>query len=163
MEAFWSYARNDNQKPAKRVSGLKAAFETSLSQVIGKKCEVFFDTESINWGVAWKEEIERRIECCDGLVTTISPSFFNSRACIYELTVAISKNKKIYPIYFRKCKLLESNFKEDGIDKDTNIQLNKASKVLKKHHFMDFREMRNKPIEEELVQNFVDKLAEQFE
>ena len=163
MQVFWSYARNDNQKPDERVSHLKAAFATSLSQVIGEKCKVFFDTDSITWGTVWKEEIERRIENCDGLVAIISPSFFKSRACIYELKMAIDRKKKIYPIYFRGHQKLESNFKEDGHDKDTNIQLNKASKALQKLQFMDFRGLRNKPIEEEIVQNFVDNLTEQFE
>ncbi len=162
MQVFWSYARNDNQKTAEKISHLKAAFAASLSQVIGKKCKVFFDTDSITWGAVWQEEIERRIENCDGLVVTISPSFFNSRACIYELKMAIDR-KKIYPIYFRRCQKLESSFKEDGHDKNTNIQLNKASKTLQKLQFRDFIDLRNKPIEEEVVQNFVDKLAEQFE
>jgi len=92
----------------------------------------------------------------------MSASFFNSKTCIYELKLAIDKKKKIYPIYFRECPKFESEFIEDGDDKHISIRLNKASKALQKIQFMDFRDLRNKSVDEEIVQNFVDKLAEQF-
>jgi hypothetical protein len=161
MKVFWSYSRRDNNPPAERVSRFKNAFTDSLSQTIGADCETFFDTESIDWGVAWRKTIDEYIAICDGLIATLSPSFFNSRYCIYEIHVALQNSKRIYPVYFRTCKEFSSSFKEDGIDKDTNICLNQSSKKIKDFKIADFRNLRNKPIDQEEVQNFIDNLAEQ--
>ncbi|PWW82776.1 hypothetical protein CR164_03275 [Prosthecochloris marina] len=57
MKIFWSYARLDDMKPKRKISKLRKEFENVLSQTVGKKCEVFFDTDSLNWGVKWREEI----------------------------------------------------------------------------------------------------------
>jgi hypothetical protein len=163
VKVFWSYARNDNQKPAQKVLKLKNAFSIALKEATGnKECQVFFDIESINWGAAWKVEIEKTISDCNGLVAIMTPSFFNSRACIYEVKLALDKGRKIYPIYFRNCSNRESSFKENGVDNETNIELNAVSRKLRDINFEDFRDLRNKPIEEESVQNFIDHLADQL-
>ena len=161
VKIFWSYSRRDNSPPAMRVSRLKDAFVVALGQTIGADCEAFFDTESINWGAVWRNTIDENIANCDGLVATLSPSFFNSRYCIYELHAALSHNKRIYPVHFRACKRFMSVFKEDGVENEMNIQLNQSSKRVKDFQFADFTKLRNKPIEQEEVQNFIDDLAEQ--
>ena len=162
MKIFWSYARLDNKEPARKVLHLKSAFEISLSQVLGKECEVFFDSESINWGVVWRDEIEQQLSSCDGFIATVTPSYYNSRACVYELKIAVDQGKKIYPIYFRTCKKLESSFKEDGLEQTTNMELNKASKALLDFQMRDFRDLRNKSLDSEPVQDFIDSLAEKI-
>lgn len=163
MNVFWSYARNDNHKPAKRVSRLKNAFLVTLKETTGdSNCKVFFDVETITWGAAWKTDIEEKIKNCDGLIATLTPSFFNSRACIYEVKMALEHNKSIYPIYFRTCRKKESNFKEDGGDHEFNIDLNVVSKKIGDFQPKNFRNLRNKDIQSEDVQDFIDKLAEQI-
>jgi len=105
MKIFWSYARRDDRPPLKKVSNLRSAFETVLSQVLGKDCEVYFDSISLNWGVEWRKEIEGLIKGSDGYVAIVTPSYFNSRMCIFELQIASEADKKILPIYFRNCKV----------------------------------------------------------
>ena len=61
MKIFWSYARLDDKEPKRKVDKLRQEFENVLSQTVGKKSEVFFDTDSLNWGVKWREGIERSI------------------------------------------------------------------------------------------------------
>jgi hypothetical protein len=161
MKIFWSYSRRDNNPPFCRVTRLKDAFTDSLGQTIGADCETFFDTESIDWGATWRKTIDENIASCDGLVATLSPSFFNSRYCIYELHIALLNNKPIYPVYFRKCKKFISTFKEDGVENEMNIRLNRSSKRINDFQFADFSVFRNKPIDQEEVQNFIDGLAEQ--
>ena len=161
MKLFWSYSRRDNNPPTKRVSRLKDAFADLLSQTLGADCEIFFDVESIDWGAEWRKAIYENIASCNCVVAILSPSFFNSRYCIYELQVALHNNKQIYPVYFRTCRELKSSFKEDGVDADTNILLNQSSKRINEFQLVDFRNFRNKPIEKEEVQNFIDDLAEQ--
>ncbi len=162
MKIFWSYARRDDRPPLKKVSNLRGAFETVLSQVLGKDCEIYFDTISLNWRVEWRKEIERLIKESDGFVAVVTPSYFNSRMCMFELQMACEARKKILPIYFRICKRLKSMFKEDGVEAEINKNLNKASLKLSDIQMKDFRELRNEKLDSQKVENFLDKMAEEI-
>ena len=160
MKIFWSYARLDDKEPKRKVDKLRQEFENVLSQTVGKKSEVFFDKDSLNWGIKWREEIERSIKECDGFVAVVSPSYFNRRMCIYELQTALEAGKKIFPLYYRTCKKFKSTFKEDGEEAEINTQLNKASLAIAEHQMMDFRELRNEKLGSKKVENFLDRMAE---
>ena len=162
MKIFWSYARLDDKPPPQKVSKLRQAFETTLSQVIGKKCEIFCDTRSLKWGVEWNKEIERLIKDSDGFIAIVTPSYFNSRMCMYELQTAFSENMKILPIYFRNCKELKSTFKENGLEAEVNKKLNAESRKLRKIQMKDFRKLRTKKLDSPKVENFLDKMAEEI-
>ena len=159
MKMFWSYSRRDDQPPLNKVSSLRKSFETALSQAIGEDCEIFFDLDSIKWGSIWRNEIDRRIVECDCLVAIVTPSYFNSRMCVYELNQACSENKKILPIYFRECKTLKSTFKEDGLEGEVNQKLNKASLQISEAQMKDFRGLRNLNLDSREVQDFLDIIA----
>jgi hypothetical protein len=162
MNIFWSYARLDDRAPLKKVSNLRGAFEIVLSQVLGRECEIYFDTISLNWGVEWRKEIERLIHESDGFAAIVTPSYFNSRMCMFELQMASEAGKKILPIYFRNCKVLKSTFKEDGIEAEINKKLNKASLKLGNIQMKDFRKLRNEELNSQKVENFLDKMAEEI-
>ncbi len=161
MKIFWSYAQLDDQKPARKVSKLRRAFETALSQAQGKKCTVYCDQVDLKWGVEWRKEIERLVKSSDALVAVVTPSFFNSRMCMFELETAVDARKKVLPIYYRRCKELKSTFKEDGVDAEINKRLNKASSVLKERQMKDFRDLKNEKLDSKEVQDFLDELADQ--
>lgn len=162
MKIFWSYARLDDKPPPKKVSNLRQAFEITLSQVIGKDCEIYCDTHSLKWGVEWSKEIERLIKNSDCLVTIVTPSYFNSRMCMFELQIACAEDMKILPIYFRNCKELKSTFKEDGVEAEVNKNLNEASKKLSDIQMKDFRKLRNEKLDSQKVENFLDVMAEEI-
>ena len=158
MKIFWSYAKLDNKKPHK-LSKLREALNTSLDQTVGFENKIVIDESDLTWGVKWKAEIERLIQESDALIAVISPSYFNSRMCIYELNLAIRANKTILPIYYRDCpKGLKSNFKTDG--NEENVRLNTISKEIADTQYKDFRDLRNKDVESEVVQDFLDKITE---
>ncbi|ACF47034.1 MAG: toll/interleukin-1 receptor domain-containing protein [Prosthecochloris sp.] len=160
MKMFWSYARLDDMEPKRKVSKLRKAFENVLSQTQGTPCDVFFDRDSLHWGVAWREEIERSIRECDGIVAVVSPSYFNRRMCLYELQMAVEARKKIFPLYYRSCSELRSAFKEDGDEAEINRGLNSASLIITELQMMDFRELRNEKIGSKKVEDFLDRMAE---
>lgn len=162
MRIFWSYARRDNSHPKYKITKLKEAFETVLSQVTGKDCEVYFDQISLGWGVEWKKEIDRLIEQSDALVAVVSPSYFNSRMCMYELKKAKDSGKRILPLYYRTCKTFRSTFKEDGVDAESNKKLNEASLSISEIQIKDFRALRNEKVTSKRVENFLDSLAEEL-
>ena len=162
MNIFWSYARRDDLSRGKKVSKLRSAFETALSQVRGEDCAVHFDAGSLNWGVEWRKEIVRLINDSEGFVAVVTPSYFNSRMCIYELQMASDAGKKILPLYFRTCKAFKSTFKEDGIEAEINKELNKASLIIGRAQRQDFRDLRNEKLDSKRVEDFLDAIAEQL-
>src|SRR4030067_3869096 len=150
MKIFWSYARRDDTPPSQKVSNLRQAFETMLSQVIGKDCEIYFDKLSLKWGVEWRKEIKHQIKESDCLVAIVTPSFLNSRMCIFEVQTSCAEGKKILPIYFRSCKP-KSTFKEDGEEAEINKALNNASLRVRDVQMKDFRELRNEKLDSSKV------------
>jgi hypothetical protein len=162
MKIFWSYARRDDTAPAKKVSKLRRAFETILSQVMGQDCEIYIDRLSLKWGVEWRKEIERLVKASEGFVAIVTPSYFNSRMCMFELEMALAKGKKILPIYFRTCRKLKSTFKENGVEAEINKKLNKASLKVGDIQMKDFRQLRNEKLDSRDVENFLDKMAEEI-
>jgi hypothetical protein len=162
MKIFWSYARLDDQSPAKKVTKLRQAFKIVMSQVLGKDCEIYFDTLSLRWGVEWRKEIERLITKSDCFIAILTPSYFNSRMCIFELQMAYADGKKILPIYFRTCKKFKSTFKEDGLEADFNKNLNKASRKVRNIQMKDFRKLKNKKLDSTEVEDFLDAMAEEI-
>ena len=157
MRFFWSYAKIDNKKPHK-LSKLREAFNISLDQTVGFENKIVIDDCDLTWGVKWKKEIERLIQESDALIAVVSPSYFNRRMCIYELNLAIRGNRTILPILYRDCpKGLQSDFKTEG--NEENVRLNKISKKVVDFQYEDFRKHRNKDVESEVVQNFLDKMS----
>lgn len=161
MKIFLSYARLDNQTPLKRVSKFRRAYRAEVAQTIGRECEVFMDQASIRWGAEWRKTIESRIRRSDCFVAIVTPSYFNSRMCIYELQCAFEAGIRVLPIYFRSCDSLSSNFKEDGSEPEINRKLNETSRRLADLHMQDFRELRNEKIKSVAVQKFLAKRAKE--
>lgn len=163
MKIFWSYARLDDKEPLRKVSKLRDAFEIVLSQVQGRECEIYFDRFTLRWGVRWREEIEVLVKDADGFVAIVTPSYFNSRMCIFELQLAIEAGKQIYPIYFRTSREFMSTFTEDGIESEINKKLNEVSLELGNVQMIDFRELRTQRLNSQEVQNFLDRMAEEID
>jgi hypothetical protein len=162
MNVFWSYARLDDKEPLRKVTQLRNAFEITLSQVLGEECEVYFDRFTLRWGVRWRENIKFLVEGADKFIAVVTPSYFNSRMCIFEFKLAIEAEKEIYPIYFRDCRKLRSIFKENGVDAETNKELNKISQEISNFQWLDFCDLRSKDTNHPKTQDFLDRMAEEI-
>jgi len=160
MNIFWSYAKLDDKEPHK-LTKLRRAFKNSFDQTLGYENKIIVDVSDLRWGVEWKTEIDQLILKSDVIIALISPSYFNSRMCIHELKIALNADKRILPIYYRNCKNgLRSRFKEEG--NDENAELNRISKKIEDIQYMDFRELKNKDLDSEVVQDFLDKIASEL-
>ena len=157
MNIFWSYAKLDDVEPH-RLTLLRRAFGAVLDQTTGYPNRIVVDVSDLRWGVEWKTEIEALVRSCDALIPLVSPSYFNSRMCIHELGVALEARRRVLPIYYRDCKAgLSSTFKEDG--NAENARLNRTSRKIADLQYMDFRRLRNKNLNAEEVQDFLDRIA----
>lgn len=160
MNIFWSYAKLDDREPHK-LTKLRLAFNNSLDQTLGYENKIIVDMSDLRWGVEWKTEIEQLILNSDTIIALISPSYFNSKMCIHELKIALRAKKRILPIYYRNCKNgLRSTFKEEG--NNENAELNLISEKIGDIQYMDFRKLKNKDLDSEVVQDFLDKIASEL-
>lgn len=156
MKIFWSYAKLDDKKPHK-LTALREAFKISLDQTVGLETQVFVDVDDLKWGDDWYEKLDELVSDSNLFLPVMSPSYFNSKMCMRELSWAISREKLIIPIYYRDCpKGLHCSFKENN---DENNELNNISVKISESQYKDFRTLRNKELSSELVQNYLDEVA----
>ncbi len=160
MKIFWSYAKLDDKKPHK-LTRLREAFTVILDETSGSVNHIFVDELDLQWGADWKKKIEELIQESDAMISVLTPSYFNSRMCIYEFKFASECEKRVFPLYFREAKNgLHSAFKEES--NEENIALNKASLKIGDIQYRDFRKFRNKDVHSEEVQDFLDRLASEI-
>lgn len=90
-DVFISYSRKDADFARKLNTSLQMAGHTT-----------WFDQESISKGVDFEKEIFKGISGCDNFVFIISPDSVNSPYCQNEVDFAISQNKRIITLLWRK-------------------------------------------------------------
>ena len=151
----------DNKEPPRKLTKLREAFSVILDETTGSVNNILVDEIDLRWGVPWKQKIEELIQSCDAMIFILTPSYFNSKMCIYEFRHAIEHGVKVCPLYFRETKKgLRSSFTEDG--NEENIALNMASSRIEDIQYRDFRKYKNKDVYCEEVQDFLDQLANEI-
>ena len=88
MKIFWSYAKLDNKKPYK-LTTLRKAFSVTFNETTGIENKILIDEVDLPWGEKWKKKIDELIQESDAMISILTPSYFNSRMCIYEFTCLI--------------------------------------------------------------------------
>jgi hypothetical protein len=156
IKIFWSYAKLDDKKPNK-LTTLRDALNISLDQTIGFETRIVVDVHHLKWGDKWYEKLNLLVADASLFVPIMSPSYFNSKMCMRELSWAVAKEKPIIPIYYRDCPNgLHCSFKENN---EENKCLNMMSGQISIHQYKDFRALRNKKIDSERVQDFLDEVS----
>ncbi len=84
MRLFISYARVDKY------------YCSEIADVLDVH-DVWFDNR-LHAGQQWWEEIQRRLEWCDGLVYLLSPDSVSSKYCQQEFEIARVRGKHIFPV-----------------------------------------------------------------
>ena len=84
MKLFISYARVDKHYCAQIVETLDVH-------------DVWYD-KRLHAGQQWWDEIQRRLQWCDGLVYLLSPDSVRSEYCQKEMHIARSLGKHIFPV-----------------------------------------------------------------
>lgn len=157
IKIFWSYAKTDDKGPPHKLTALREAFKITLDQTVGFETQIIIDVENIKWGDDWLEKLDKLTSDSNLFLPIMSPSYFNSKMCMRELSWAASKKKKIIPIYYRDCPNgLYCSFKENN---DENTALNRMSIKISESQYKDFRSLKNKALSSELVQDYLDEVA----
>jgi F-box protein 11 len=150
--AFMSYAHSDDDR-SMRLTQFREDLSAEVQRQIGEEFSIFQDRENIRWGQNWKKRIEESIDEVTFLIPIITPSFFRSLYCRYELQQFIEHEKKlerndlILPVYYVSC------------DADTWAGDNLAQ-VIAEHACADWRKLRSKSVDSEEVHKALIERAE---
>lgn len=163
MKGFWSYARADDTYD--KVSNLRNAMQHALGQSKGARVSLYQDTTSTNWGADWKKKIDTELANCDFIIVVLTPYYFNRKHCRYEFESAVELKKPIFPIYFRNSDLLESDRARRRLknsENDSDVDIARVAEKAASLQYKDFRKLRNKKIDSEESQNFIDEMADEL-
>ncbi len=141
--AFMSYDHNDDWND--RLSKLRELLEISVrNHTGGKTFKIFQDKRDIKWGEDWKDRIKESLNEVTFFIPILTPSFFNSQYCRFELETFLNREKMvnrkdlILPIYYMDTPIL---------DDDTKRENDPLAKEIRPRIYLDWRDFRNCAIE----------------
>ena len=152
--ALLSYAHRDNNFHKDAITTMGDIMTQAVNIYLGSDdlFEIFYDAKSIKPGEDWQNRIDNVVSEASLLITILSPSFFSSRHCLYEVERFLKRQKQtgrndlILPILF--------------VDLEkANIENRFIKDELLKRHFFDWRNLRFEDIESKTVTQAIDNLA----
>jgi hypothetical protein len=90
--AFFSYCRDDSEFALRLAEHLKAA-----------GANVWLDQLDIEPGTPWDRAVESAVTNCPRMLAILSPTSVNSENVRDEISVALSKQKRVIPVLYREC------------------------------------------------------------
>lgn len=120
VSVFVSYARVDNEATYGRVREFVDSVKTSYESMTGQQVKVFRDTESIEAGEPWLDQIRSGIASSAILLAFVSPAYLRSQACISEykefvnfLVTSDSSIRVAVPLLFGDSDRINRYFEKD--------------------------------------------------
>lgn len=157
---FWSYARQDDQLSAGKLSGLRSPLIQDLQQQYGRApIRLFQDQTTIPHGAAWEREIRKAIGESIFFIPILTPNFIQSEWCSKEVELFLDREAELraaYPNLPERSRIFPIVFIDiDGVDPD-NPRVLAALQALQ---WFDFRRLRHRRYDEASVREAVADLA----
>ncbi|NUO84348.1 toll/interleukin-1 receptor domain-containing protein [candidate division KSB1 bacterium] len=137
--AFLSYVHFDDQHENGRLTQFRERLSAEMRIQSGNEFIIFQDRDDIAWGQLWKERIEESLDEVTFLIPIITPSYFKSPTCRFELERFLEREKKlnrndlILPVYYVDCPVL---------NEETKRSSDKLAEVVAARQYVDWRELR---------------------
>lgn len=153
---FWSYVQQDNDGDYGRILALAADLREQYRAQTAEKLELFVDRESIRWGEAWKERIDRAIARATFFIAIVTPSYFRSPQCRHELLEferkagRLSLGNRLLVVYWRTVPELGG---------DPAKSADEAIRLVAKYKWEDLRRERLEERGSSAYRQAVEKLA----
>lgn len=157
-DAFLSYTRFDDRRG--KISDFQAWLSDAVEEVSGRPFEIFQDVEGIGLGQKWKDVLDEMLDQARFFIPILTPKFFSSRPCREELIKFLEMERRagrqdlVMPVYWITCPVLEEKHLKA---KDELAQ------AIDERQRWDWRDLRFKASEEEVVQRDIAGLASQIE
>jgi len=84
-EAFWSYARRDDEAENGRIVQLARDINAQYEMITGETLKAFIDRDSIALGENWRERIDESLVTAAFFVPILTPHYFMRSECRREL------------------------------------------------------------------------------
>jgi len=154
--AFLSYVRSDDAHDNGKITRFRERLEGEVRMHTGHPFPIFQDRNDIAWGQTWDARIKKSLVDVTFLIPIITPSFFESPACREEFEIFALREKTlgvsnlILPLYYVESEQMSPVHKE-GSDK--------IADVVRSRQWTDWRNLRFKSYDEEVVSTELSKMA----
>lgn len=157
--AFMSYTHFDDQHNGRHLTLLRARLASEVQAQTGQPFEIFQDTQDIAWGQQVEPQIDAALQAVTFLIPILTPSFFTSRRCRYELEQFLQRERRlgrndlVLPVYYIDCPILEEAAQRTS---------DPLAEELAKRQCIDWRTLRFEPIEAPEVRRTLAEMAKQL-
>jgi hypothetical protein len=156
---FMSYVRFDDEHENGRLTEICKRLSGEVRFQTGEQFNIFQDRFDIKWGQQWRSRIDECLDAGTFLIPIITPRFFKSEHCRYELERFLARenelgrNDLILPLYYVNCSIINDASKRN----DDNL-----AKLISERNYFDWRELRFEPFDSPQSAKMVAKLAMQI-
>jgi len=155
ISAFLAYARFDDEYHGGFVGPFAHRLSRAVRLLTGADFQVFYDRH-ISWGEVWSNRIEREIANSSALIAVLTPSFFASANCRREVKLfldrerALGREDLIFPVHYVECEQLR------------DCSSDSLASLFQRRQWVDWRNLRGKPMDDPDVVREVEILAAQI-
>lgn len=157
--AFMSYVRFDDNYEDGKLTRFRERLSSEVRLQSGQDFPIFQDHADIKAGQDWKQRIDESLDGAKFLIAVITPSFFKSQFCRYELQrffereQRLGRNDLIFPVYYVNCPFLHD---------ETRLAQDELAEKLMTRQFTDWRELRHEPFTSPQAGRMLEQLAIQI-
>jgi F-box protein 11 len=157
--ALMSYTRSDDEHHSSYLSELGAWVGKEVQAYTGIPFPIFRDKEDIAWGQSWPERINHLGDMPTFFIPILTPSFFASEFCRYELETFLQREQRlgrsdlVLPVYFIRVPALENaDLRADD----------PLAQTLAARQRIDWRKLRFEPFSAPSVRRALEQIAERI-
>jgi formylglycine-generating enzyme required for sulfatase activity len=154
-----SYTRFDDENDGAYLTDLRERLSREVRAYTGRPFHIFQDTEDIKWGQPFEERIDTALATINFFIPILTPSFFTSRFCRYELEqflareAALGRNDLVLPVYYIRVPALER----------AHLRAHDPlAQTLAARQYIDWRRLRRRPFDLPEVHDRLAEMAEQI-
>lgn len=154
--AFLSYSRFDDEYSKGAVTEFCNHLSNAVRSQTGEEFIIFQDKTHVEWGQNWKALTDDIISTATFLIPIITPGFFKSQECKYEVEKFLKREKElnrndlILPLYFIDTPIINDK---------TRRANDPLAEAIVAHQYADWRELRFKSFTSSTVRKALEKLA----
>jgi flagellar biosynthesis GTPase FlhF len=158
-DALMSYTRFDDQNDGAFLTAFRERLSHEVRAQSGQEFRIFQDTKDIKWGEQFQERIDSTLDTITFFIPILTPSFFASEFCRYELETFLAREQElgrsdlVLPVYYIEVAALEN------VDLRVNDPL---MQTLAARQRIDWRELRFEPFDAPQIRRTLAQMAQQI-
>jgi formylglycine-generating enzyme required for sulfatase activity len=155
-DALMSYTSFDDEHDEENLSAFRERLSREVRAWTGRKFHIFQDVEDIGWGQQVEQRIDEALDTIMFFIPILTPSFFVSKFCRYELERFLQREKDlgrndlVLPVYYIRVPALED---------PAHRAHDPLAQTLAKRQRIDWRELRFKPLNDPAAREMLAQMA----